>query len=242
MTQDTGLRGHLLFGLIVNTPNAKSPVPPTRKPLPITSLRWIPRRWTRLWLRLATTLLPQPVIRRAGNIVQRLRYVTNLRSYIILRGKFLTRIRKTSVGVVTNAVAARSAQPPLKKVKLEVRDLTTVASSSPINSHTQNDSEGIRDGAADSGYIKEAIKPRNKYSMKDLPVPGDNRWSRGVIATITLWCSSQPNIWTIPEEKMVPALQTIFNHIYPDVKYRVAPSGSVFAIVSIFVQNDLIRG
>lgn len=74
--------------------------------------------------------------------------------------------------------------------------------------------------------------------MKDLPVPGDNRWSRGVIATITLWCSSQPNVWTIPEENMVPALQTIFDSVYPDVKYRVTASGSVFAIVSVFY--DLI--
>lgn len=137
---------------------------------------------------------------------------------------------ETPVGITIGT----GAPSPLKKVKLEALDPTVVASSNTsINSQTQK--SGIRRNA--DGYITESIKPRNKYTMKDLPVPGDNRWSHGVIATMTLWCSTQPNPWTIPEEKMAPALQIIFNNVYPNVKYHVTPSGSVFAIVSDFVQS-----
>ncbi|KIK80210.1 hypothetical protein PAXRUDRAFT_159252, partial [Paxillus rubicundulus Ve08.2h10] len=84
------------------------------------------------------------------------------------------------------------------------------------------------------GYIIEAIKKCSLYSTKDLPVPSDHRWSRGVIATLTLWCGVQPNIWSIPEEDFAAALQTIFNVVYPTVKYRVTTVGSVHVVCSGF--------
>ncbi|KIJ67661.1 hypothetical protein HYDPIDRAFT_165537 [Hydnomerulius pinastri MD-312] len=123
--------------------------------------------------------------------------------------------------------------PPPKKVKLEESEPTIVA---PLNTSLINiaasDSQvqGTSIWYDADGYILKTIKKRNKYSSKDLPVPGDNRWSRGVIATITLWCSVQPNVWSIPEEQMAPALQVIFDNVYPGIKYRVTPAGSIFAI------------
>ncbi|KIK80414.1 hypothetical protein PAXRUDRAFT_158774 [Paxillus rubicundulus Ve08.2h10] len=80
------------------------------------------------------------------------------------------------------------------------------------------------------GYIIKAIKKCSLYSTKDLPVPSDHRWSHGIIATLTLWCGVQPNIWSIPEEDFAAALQTIFNVVYPSVKYRVTTVRSVHVV------------
>lgn len=86
------------------------------------------------------------------------------------------------------------------------------------------------------GYIIDAVKKRHEYNNKDLPVPVDFRWSRSFISTVTLWCSTQSNIWNIPDEELAVALQLVFNTIYPDIKYRVTTTGSVFSVVSLVFQ------
>ena len=81
------------------------------------------------------------------------------------------------------------------------------------------------------GYVIESIK--KKYTAKDLPVPSnDSRWSRGLVGTITLWAGAQPNVWVIPEELLVAAVQAVWDIVFPHVKYRVTADGSVIGIVS----------
>ncbi|KAI6094081.1 hypothetical protein EDD16DRAFT_1792215 [Pisolithus croceorrhizus] len=65
------------------------------------------------------------------------------------------------------------------------------------------------------GYIIENIKKR--YTIKDLPVPSND--------------SAQPNVWVIPEESLVATVQMVWNTVFPHVKYRVTPDGSVMAII-----------
>ncbi|KAF8133248.1 hypothetical protein EV363DRAFT_1162608 [Boletus edulis] len=60
----------------------------------------------------------------------------------------------------------------------------------------------------------------------------ENRWSRSFIPTTTLWCSIQNNIWNVPDDEFAVALQAIFCVVYPDVKYCVNTSGSVFSLAS----------
>jgi len=53
-----------------------------------------------------------------------------------------------------------------------------------------------------------------------------------LISTTTLWCSVQPNVWNMLDEQLATALQQIFEVLYPNVKYCVTPTGSVFSVVS----------
>lgn len=78
----------------------------------------------------------------------------------------------------------------------------------------------------------DGSKKRKVYSMKDLPVPSDQRWSRNVIGTLTLWCGTQPNVWNIPDQDFVDALQVIFDAIYPEVDHQVSLHGAVHAVVN----------
>ena len=82
-----------------------------------------------------------------------------------------------------------------------------------------------------NGYIIETIK--KKYTIKDLPVPSnDSRWTRGLVGMITLWAGAQPNVWVIPEESLVAAVQVVWDIVFPHVKYRVTADSSVIGIVS----------
>jgi len=47
-----------------------------------------------------------------------------------------------------------------------------------------------------------------------------------------LWAGAQPNVWVIPEELLVAAVQVVWDVVFPHVKYRVTADGSAMAIVS----------
>ncbi|KAG1775763.1 hypothetical protein EV702DRAFT_972585 [Suillus placidus] len=83
--------------------------------------------------------------------------------------------------------------------------------------------------------MKEVIKPRGQYRNNDLPVPADSKWVKAFLSTALLWAGSQPNPWEMSESVMADALQEIFNVVYPGVKYKVNPNGTVFAVVSLFL-------
>ena len=89
---------------------------------------------------------------------------------------------------------------------------------------------------AQDGYIVDIVKKRHEYNNKDLPVPVDSHWSKSFISTVTLWCSTRPNVWNIPDEELTVALQLVFNAVYPDIKYHVTITGSVFSVVSLIFQ------
>ncbi|KAG6379043.1 hypothetical protein JVT61DRAFT_11476 [Boletus reticuloceps] len=88
-----------------------------------------------------------------------------------------------------------------------------------------------------NGYVINVVKKRSEYSMKDLPMNPDNHWSRSFIPTATLWCSIQNNIWNILDDEFAIALQAIFCVVYPDVKYHVNTSSSVFSLASQHVSE-----
>ncbi|KAF9234885.1 hypothetical protein BU15DRAFT_65319 [Melanogaster broomeanus] len=147
------------------------------------------------------------------------------------KGKGHRTTASTSVGVTVNTHLSWQ-----KKIKLE-EPIPTIAAHPPGSSVDDSASvstsnpqalDNVRRGA--DGYIIETIKKRCDYSNKDLPVASDHRWSRGVIATVTLWCGIQDNVWSIPEDKLTAALQVIIDVVYPGLKYRVTPAGSVFGV------------
>ena len=78
--------------------------------------------------------------------------------------------------------------------------------------------------------VVDNLKKRSEYKTKDLPVPSDQRWLRGVIGTLALWCGTQPDIWIILDDAFVKALQDIFNAVYPKTKHRVTVNGAVHAV------------
>ncbi|KIK92861.1 hypothetical protein PAXRUDRAFT_791077 [Paxillus rubicundulus Ve08.2h10] len=83
----------------------------------------------------------------------------------------------------------------------------------------------------------EIIKRCSDYSNVDLPVAANTVWLGTFINTITLWISVQPDIWLIPEEDLVVALQTTFNTVYPQVPYTMTAQGSVYVIVAKALQD-----
>ena len=121
--------------------------------------------------------------------------------------------------------------PPLKKIK-------TASTLSEIESSTSSIARSVERAyeKAQDGYIVDIVKKRHEYNNKDLPVPVDSRWSKSFISTVTLWCSTRPNVWNIPDEELTVALQLVFNAVYPDIKYCVTITGSVFSVVSLIFQ------
>ncbi|KAF8419963.1 hypothetical protein L210DRAFT_860844 [Boletus edulis BED1] len=122
----------------------------------------------------------------------------------------------------------KGIEPPHKKLKAETSTPSTVPDSVSTGSIS-----GSQERTCDKdGYVIDVVKKRSEYIMKDLPMNPDNRWSRSFIPTTTLWCSIQNNIWNIPDDEFAVALQAIFRVVYPDVKYRVNTSSSVFSLAS----------
>ncbi|KAN0073642.1 hypothetical protein V8E55_012183 [Tylopilus felleus] len=118
--------------------------------------------------------------------------------------------------------------PIWKKKKVEENSgATTSKPSDQITTEPFKSSQGcIHD---EDGYIVDIVK--KQYLNKDLLVSIDHHWSRSFISTVTLWCSIQDNVWDIPDDKLIPVLQTIFNVIYLDVKYHITSTGSVFHVL-----------
>ncbi|KAG6371432.1 hypothetical protein JVT61DRAFT_9445 [Boletus reticuloceps] len=118
---------------------------------------------------------------------------------------------------------------PLQNITPNTSALTsTIALGDPPASSTQQTNLQYDT----DGFIIESVKKCSEYTMKDLPVPSDYRWSRGVIGTLTLWCGTQPNIWVIPNEPFAAALQDIFNVIHPGIKYHVTTNCSALQRIS----------
>lgn len=65
-----------------------------------------------------------------------------------------------------------------------------------------------------------------------------NRWSHGLVGTITLWAALQPNPWVIPEEKLAATIQVVWDIVFPEIKYWVVLDSSVMGIVSAPLQFD----
>lgn len=120
--------------------------------------------------------------------------------------------------------------PPSKKIK-------TASTPPEIESNASLVTHSVERAYDKDRYIIDAVKKRHEYNNKDLPIPIDSRWSRSFISTVTLWCSTQPNIWNIPDEPLAVTLQLVFNTVYLDVKYHVTTTGLVFSVVGLIFQD-----
>ncbi|KIK81547.1 hypothetical protein PAXRUDRAFT_27844 [Paxillus rubicundulus Ve08.2h10] len=130
---------------------------------------------------------------------------------------------QTSVSII------QTPQPPQKKIKTEQPDVSiTMSSASQATRDAVEPSSGSHTNVKKTST--EIIKCRSDYSNVDLPVAANTVWLGTFINTMTLWISIQPDIWLIPEEDFVVALQTTFNAVYPQVPYTVTTQGSVYAI------------
>jgi hypothetical protein len=61
----------------------------------------------------------------------------------------------------------------------------------------------------------------------------DGIWRRFFIPTVFLWAGAQPNFWSIETEKLLPALQAIFDVAYPGTSHNVQPRGPIIGLVSL---------
>ncbi|KAF9218821.1 hypothetical protein BS17DRAFT_863839 [Gyrodon lividus] len=124
----------------------------------------------------------------------------------------------TLVGIKINA----STFPPQKKVKCEKPATLTPSVPSNVPASTSNTSMPAGDRNTET-YIIDVFKKRADYSNKDLPVPSDQ--SNPLVQR-----STEPNMWSVPEDELTSALDAIFKVVYPGIKYKVTTSGSVFSV------------
>ncbi|KAG1798351.1 uncharacterized protein BJ212DRAFT_1488648 [Suillus subaureus] len=114
--------------------------------------------------------------------------------------------------VKTSVATTSSKAPPSKKVKAEKEHTATMVLKS------------------DSSWVESVLKACSTYLNTDLP-PGcqeDTKW--GHIFFITLGVQEEP--WMIPDKNLLHACHDIFKVVYPDIKYQVVTSGSVFSVVT----------
>ncbi|KAG1876644.1 hypothetical protein DFJ58DRAFT_182878 [Suillus subalutaceus] len=86
----------------------------------------------------------------------------------------------------------------------------------------------------DGNWVEPVSKARSTYLNTDLP-PGchkDGKWARKFLPTIFLWLGAQDELWTITDAKLLHACQEIFKVVYPNIRYKVVTSGSVFDVVT----------
>ncbi|KAG1748368.1 uncharacterized protein EDB91DRAFT_1016968, partial [Suillus paluster] len=57
-------------------------------------------------------------------------------------------------------------------------------------------------------------------------------WQRSFIPTVFLWAGAQPNFWSIETDKLLPALQAIFDVAYPGMNHNVQPKGPIIGLVN----------
>ncbi|KAG1888703.1 hypothetical protein F4604DRAFT_1915744 [Suillus subluteus] len=116
----------------------------------------------------------------------------------------------------TSVATTSSKAPPSKKVK-------TAKELSPSMVVKQ-----------DGSWAESVLKACSTYLNTDLP-PGcheDSKWARVFLPTVFLWLGAQEDIWAISDANLLRACHEIFKVVYPDIKYQVATSGSVFGIVT----------
>ncbi|EGN93688.1 hypothetical protein SERLA73DRAFT_156243 [Serpula lacrymans var. lacrymans S7.3] len=57
------------------------------------------------------------------------------------------------------------------------------------------------------------------------------RWHSVFVPTYEKWAASQKNPWSIEDSKAIPAMQAIWDVIFPDIPYTITPNGPVYRIL-----------
>ncbi|KAI6001201.1 hypothetical protein EDD15DRAFT_2158943, partial [Pisolithus albus] len=84
----------------------------------------------------------------------------------------------------------------------------------------------------------EAMRTGNgssRFTNTDLPplfLKG-RKWAKNFLPTLFLWVGDQPNVWSIPEDELVHALQEIIKVVYPTFTAfdDVRPNMPIFSVV-----------
>ncbi|KAG2040102.1 hypothetical protein BDR03DRAFT_1008441 [Suillus americanus] len=103
----------------------------------------------------------------------------------------------------TSVTVCKNANPP-KKIKLE---LATKKMDAPVSPEPSVMSADMM------------MKPKSR-----------NQWS--FIPTVFLWAGAQPNFWSIETEKLLPALQAIFDVAYPGMNHKVQLHSPIIGLVN----------
>ncbi|KAG1798403.1 hypothetical protein EV424DRAFT_1352524 [Suillus variegatus] len=57
-------------------------------------------------------------------------------------------------------------------------------------------------------------------------------WCRTFIPTVFLWAGAQPKFWSIETDKLLRALQAIFNILFPGINHNIQPRGPIIGLVN----------
>src|SRR5258708_18860437 len=88
--------------------------------------------------------------------------------------------------------------------------------------------------------VEEALKPLSqcpgaRWTTDDLPEAATDefRWCKVFITTFIYYVAQQNDPWGVRDEVVKPALQIIWDKIYPHIKHKVKIDGAVFHLVHI---------
>ncbi|KAG1882421.1 hypothetical protein F4604DRAFT_1921599 [Suillus subluteus] len=120
----------------------------------------------------------------------------------------------------TSVTVCKNLNPP-KKAKLEPASQITSITASPEPDLMSTDM---------------SMKPKSGNQWRNTNLPQimleDGMWRRSFIPTVFLWAGAQPNFWSIEADKLLPALQAIFDIAYPGMNHNVQPKGPIIGLVN----------
>ena len=82
------------------------------------------------------------------------------------------------------------------------------------------------------------------FTNNDLPVLflKERKWTKKFQTTLLLWLGDQPNVWAVPEDNLIHALQEIIKVIYPTFTDldNIGPNMVIFSVISCFCFIDSV--
>ena len=74
-----------------------------------------------------------------------------------------------------------------------------------------------------------------RWTTDDLPegATDENRWRKVFIPTFIHYVAQQNDAWGVRDEVVKPALQVLWDAIYPDIEHKVKVDGAVFYLVRV---------
>ncbi|KAG1889011.1 uncharacterized protein F5891DRAFT_1198892 [Suillus fuscotomentosus] len=129
---------------------------------------------------------------------------------------------RTTTSTSVTTTTRKAPAPPSKKVKLEK------------NTKQGNIKSEGTSTVLPGTWVEPVSKARSSYLNTDLPsgCHEDGKWVRVFLPTVFLWLSAQEELWVIADAKLLMACKEIFKVVYPDIRYNVTTSGSVFGVVT----------
>ncbi|KAG1886993.1 hypothetical protein F4604DRAFT_1675058 [Suillus subluteus] len=81
-----------------------------------------------------------------------------------------------------------------------------------------------------------STKPKTGSQWRNTDLPPimleGGAWRQRFIPTVFLWAGAQPKFWSIETEKLLPALQAIFDISFPGINHNIQPKGPIIGLVN----------